>query len=100
METTSGALNTPATHSGDQFIVGKRSLRDRLAAKEWIIFLLFVAPNFFFLFMFVYWPLWENVKLSLYRTNLLVSTGNNKWVGLDNYRYIFDNRTFQLVLRN
>jgi multiple sugar transport system permease protein/sn-glycerol 3-phosphate transport system permease protein len=100
METTRAALDTSAINSGDQFIVGKRSLRDRLAAKEWVIFLLFVAPNFFFLFMFTYWPLWENIKLSLYRTNLLVSTGNNKWVGLDNYRYIFDNRTFQLVLRN
>ena len=28
------------------------------------------------------------------------SPASNEWVGLDNYRYIFNNRTFQLVLRN
>ncbi len=75
-------------------------MRDRLASKEWIIFLLFVAPNMFFLIMFTYWPLWENIRLSMQRTSLLAFTGKNEWVGFDNYRYIFENRTFQQVLRN
>ena len=100
METTSGTLKTPATHSGDQYIVGKRSLRNRLAGKEWILFLLFVTPNFIFLILFTYWPLWENFKLSFQRTDLLAFTGNNTWVGWDNYEYLFNNRTFQQVIRN
>jgi multiple sugar transport system permease protein/sn-glycerol 3-phosphate transport system permease protein len=100
METTSGSLNTPATHSGDQYIVGKRSLRDRLAGKEWFLFLLFITPNFIFLILFTYWPLWENIKLSFQRTDLLAFTGNNTWVGWENYEYLFNNRTFQQVLRN
>ncbi|MDQ3541764.1 MAG: sugar ABC transporter permease [Chloroflexota bacterium] len=77
-----------------------RSLRDRLATKEWIIFLLFVFPNFLFLILFTYWPMWENVRLSLQKTDLLAFTGTNKFVGLENYEYIFNNRTFRLVLRN
>lgn len=100
METTSGTVNGAATYAGEGLIVARRSLRDRLASKEWVLFLLFITPNFFFLFLFTYWPLWENFKLSFQRTDLLAFTGNNTWVGWANYEYIFNNRTFQLVLRN
>jgi len=99
MESTSGTLETPA-YQGQAFETVKLSWRDRMASKEWVLFLLFVAPNLLFLFMFTYWPLWENIRLSFQKTDLLAFTGSNEWVGLDNYRYIFDNRTFQLVLRN
>ena len=86
--------------TGEQLTLRSRTLRDRLAAKEWVIFLLFISPNFFFLILFTYWPMWENVRLSLEKTDLLAFSGANEFVGLENYAYIFNNRTFQLVLRN
>lgn len=99
MESTHGALPT-STYQGRQIETATRSWRDRLASKEWVIFVLFVTPNFLFLFLFTYWPLWENIRLSVQRTNLLAFTEPNEFVGLENYAYIFNNRTFQLVLRN
>src|SRR5680860_498919 len=99
MESTSGTLET-STYQGMQYETAKLSWRDRMASKEWVIFVLFVAPNLFFLLLFTYWPLWENVRLSLQRTELLALTGDNEFVGLDNFEYIFNNRTFQQVLRN
>ncbi len=98
MENTSGTLARPT--QGDRYQTAKMSWRDRVASKEWILFLLFVTPNFLFLFLFTYWPMWENIRLSVQKTDLLAFTGGNEFVGLDNYRYIFENRTFQLVLRN
>ena len=99
MESTSGTLET-STYQGMQYETARLSWRDRMASREWVIFLLFVAPNLFFLMLFTYWPLWENIRLSLQKTNLLAFTGTNEWVGLDNYEYIFNNRTFRLVLQN
>ncbi|HEV2074594.1 MAG TPA: sugar ABC transporter permease [Thermomicrobiales bacterium] len=70
------------------------------AGKEWLLFLLFIFPNFFFLFMFTYWPLWENVKLSLQQTDLLAFSGTPKYVGMENYEWLFGNRTFRYVVQN
>jgi len=88
------------SYRGEKLQTRSRTFRDRLATKEWAIFLLFVFPNFFFLILFTYWPMWENIRLSLERTNLLAFSGANTFVGLENYEYIFNNRTFRLVLRN
>jgi multiple sugar transport system permease protein/sn-glycerol 3-phosphate transport system permease protein len=99
MESTSGALES-STYHGDRVETAKMSFRDRLATKEWVIFLLFVTPNFLFLILFTYWPLWENIRLSVQKTDLLAFSGSNEFVGLENFEYIFNNRTFQLVLRN
>ncbi len=99
MASTSGQLDS-TVYDGQAIQTSEMSWRDRLAGKEWVLFLLFIAPNMFFLFMFTYWPMWENIRLSVYRTDLLAFTGTNTFVGLDNYEYIFNNRTFQLVLRN
>jgi multiple sugar transport system permease protein/sn-glycerol 3-phosphate transport system permease protein len=99
MEQTSPAIGSSAS-AEPRYVSANLSLRDRLATKEWIIFLLFVTPNLFFLILFTYWPLWENIRLSLQKTDLLAFSGANKWVGFDNYEYIFNNRTFRLVLRN
>ena len=99
MEQTSPAIGTSVAEK-PRYVSANLSLRDRLASKEWIIFLLFVTPNLLFLVMFTYWPLWENVRLSLQKTDLLAFSGANEWVGLNNYEYIFNNRTFRLVLRN
>jgi ABC-type sugar transport system permease subunit len=70
------------------------------AGKEWLLFLLFIFPNFFFLFMFTYWPLWENVKLSLQQTDLLAFSGTPEYVGMENYEWLFGNRTFRYVVQN
>jgi len=99
MESTSGTLDT-STYQGQRIETARLSWRDRLASKEWVLFLLFITPNMLFLVLFTYWPLWENIRLSLQKTDLLAFSGTNEWVGLDNYRYIFENRTFQQVLRN
>jgi len=99
MESTSGTLES-STYQGKRFDTAKMSLRDRIASKEWVIFLLFVTPNLLFLVLFTYWPLWENIRLSVQRTDLLAFTGANEFVGLDNFEYIFSNRTFRLVLQN
>jgi multiple sugar transport system permease protein/sn-glycerol 3-phosphate transport system permease protein len=99
MENTGGTL-AQSTHQGDQYQTAQMKWRDRIASKEWVLFVLFVAPNFLFLFLFTYWPMWENIRLSVQKTDLLAFTGGNEFVGLDNFRYIFENRTFQLVLRN
>jgi multiple sugar transport system permease protein/sn-glycerol 3-phosphate transport system permease protein len=99
MESTSGTLETSA-YQGMQYETAKLSWRDQMASKEWVIFLLFVAPNLFFLMLFTYWPLWENIRLSVQKTDLLAFTGTNEFVGLENFEYIFGNRTFRLVLRN
>ena len=72
----------------------------RFAGKEWLLFLLFIAPNFFFLILFTYWPLWENVKLSFQQTDLLAFSGEPKYVGMKNYEWLFGNRTFRYVVQN
>jgi ABC-type sugar transport system permease subunit len=69
-----------------------------LLGKEWFLFLLFIAPNFFFLILFTYWPLIENVRLSLFTTNQFL--GTSTYSGLDNYEWLFGDRTFRLVARN
>ncbi len=99
MESTSGTLDA-ARSQGERFDTAKMSVRDRIASREWVIFLLFVTPNLLFLVLFTYWPMWENIRLSVQKTNLLAFTGVNEFVGLENFEYIFNNRTFQLVLRN
>lgn len=99
MGSTTGRIETNTYH-GERLQTSSRSLRDRLATKEWVIFLLFITPNFFFLILFTYWPMWRNVRLSLEKTDLLAFSGANTYVGLENYQYIFENRTFQLVLKN
>ncbi|HEV2066236.1 MAG TPA: hypothetical protein VGR08_05325, partial [Thermomicrobiales bacterium] len=58
MEGARGIAEAPP--SGDVRVQAEtRSLRDRLATKEWVIFLFFVFPNFLFLILFTYWPMWE-----------------------------------------
>jgi ABC-type polysaccharide transport system permease subunit len=84
----------------DEAFVTPKGKAGGLANKEWFLFLLFIFPNFFFLALFTYWPLWKNVLLSLQQTNLLAFSGEPDYVGLENYQWIFSNSTFQLVLRN
>lgn len=69
-----------------------------LLSKEWFLFLLFIAPNFFFLIIFTYWPLIENFRLSLFTTNQFL--GTSQYSGFDNYEWLFSDRDFRMVARN
>jgi sn-glycerol 3-phosphate transport system permease protein len=102
MVSTSGQTGTPLAgtmESAKPRRLSRASFR-RMAGKEWLLFILFVLPNFFFLAMFTYWPLWENLKLSLQQTDLLAFSAEPEYVGFENYQWLFDNRTFRLVVKN
>lgn len=72
----------------------------RFLGREWLLFILFIIPNFFFLILFTYWPLWKNVQLSVRQTDLLAFSGEQKYVGLKNYSWLFNNSTFRYVVQN
>jgi ABC-type sugar transport system permease subunit len=93
------ASSTPQADLRDVVVPTQRK-RNRFAGKEWLLFLLFITPNFFFLIMFTYWPLWRAFQLSMEQTPLLAFRGDNRFVGIDNYVDLFQNREFRLVLRN
>lgn len=59
-----------------------RSLRRR-RRREYQLFLAFIAPNFFFLLVFAYWPVVYNAYLSLTRWDMIAPV--KRFVGLDNY---------------
>jgi multiple sugar transport system permease protein len=64
-------------------IAARRQLRGRTA--EWLEPVLFLAPAFLTLGLWIYWPLVETLQLSFYEWNLL-PTSEPIFVGLDNYR--------------
>ncbi len=102
MATKSGTAHESLSTSKyrDEVFVTPKGRAKKWAGKEWVLFLAFIFPNFFFLFMFTYWPLWENVRLSLQQTDLLAFRGEPRWVGLQNYEWLFGNRTFRYVVQN
>jgi ABC-type sugar transport system permease subunit len=55
-----------------------------------------LIPAILFYTLFTIWPIAEVVKLSLYKTNFIVS----KFVGLDNYIAIFSDNNFLLSIVN
>jgi ABC-type sugar transport system permease subunit len=73
---------------------GKR----RRIRREYLLFLAFVAPNFFLLGAFSYWPLIYQAYLSLTRWDMI--SPRKTFVGLDNYRFMFGGREFYQVLLN
>lgn len=70
----------------------------RLLNAEWILFLLFVAPNLILFAIFTYWPLFYSFYLSTVRWDLI--SPRKKDVGLDNFRYLWENDGFHQVLKN
>jgi multiple sugar transport system permease protein/sn-glycerol 3-phosphate transport system permease protein len=66
--------------------------------KEWILFILFMLPNLTLFSLFTFWPMIENVRLSLQRWDLISPT--RRGVGSANYRYLLDSGTFHKVLIN
>ncbi|MGE3794815.1 MAG: carbohydrate ABC transporter permease [Dehalococcoidia bacterium] len=70
----------------------------RSKTSEYGLFLLFVAPNLLLLLVFVYRPLAETVRLSLYDWDLISPVKTS--VGLDNYRDYLSNETNRYIIRN
>ena len=92
-----GAL--PAGAVRDQTAArGKPRRRPPGAGKEWVLFVLFMLPNAVLFGLFSFWPMIENVRLSTQRWNMLSPT--RRPVGLDNFRYLWENETFHEVLLN
>ena len=87
-----------------------RSFRNQLAVrsssrrprwndgKEWILFILFMLPNFVLFGLFTFWPMIENMRLSTQRWDLISPVRRS--VGSANYRYLLENDTFHKVLFN
>lgn len=66
--------------------------------REWLLFLLLVGPNILLFIIFTYWPLIYNGYLSFVRWDMLAPV--KTWVGLDNYRFLFSQPEFRLILLN
>ena len=66
--------------------------------REALLFLLFVGPNLFFFAVFSFWPIIYSAYLSTRRWDMIAPV--KLPVGLNNYRYLFNDATFHLVLRN
>jgi raffinose/stachyose/melibiose transport system permease protein len=60
--------------------------------------LLWIAPALILLVLFVYYPVVDNVRLSLYRWNAF--SPDEVWVGLDNYTALFKDPIFWSSLFN
>ncbi|MDQ2683855.1 MAG: sugar ABC transporter permease, partial [Chloroflexota bacterium] len=70
----------------------------RLLSAEWLLFLLFVGPNLILFAIFTYWPLIYSFYLSTVRWDMI--SPRKRDVGMDNYRYLWENDTFRTVLSN
>lgn len=70
----------------------------RLPASEWFLFLLFVGPNLLLFAIFSYWPLLYSAYLSGTRWDMIAPV--KRWVGLNNYRFLYHDDTFRTVLFN
>lgn len=74
-----------------------RTRRHRRHLREYLLFLAFIVPNFFFVLTFAYWPVVYNAYLSLTSWNMLAPV--KEFVGLDNYVDLFTDPDFLSTLR-
>jgi multiple sugar transport system permease protein/sn-glycerol 3-phosphate transport system permease protein len=92
------SLNGVSETAAARPAVRARAGRHRLPRGEWLLFLLFVGPNLTLFALFTYWPMIYSAYLSTVRWDMISPT--KRGVGLDNYRYLFENDTFRTVLVN
>jgi multiple sugar transport system permease protein/sn-glycerol 3-phosphate transport system permease protein len=78
--------------------VGPSARPTALERREWVLFVLLVAPNLFLFGVFTFWPLIENVRLSFVQWDMLSPV--QRFVGLDNYSAVLSAPDFGLVLFN
>lgn len=69
-----------------------------LSYKSKIVPYLFLVPSGIFLIIFTYYPIFRSFYLSLFENNLWMS--EPKFVGLNNFSYLFDDQLFMSVIRN
>jgi multiple sugar transport system permease protein len=69
--------------------------------KQWLTVLPFVSFGIIGALVFVVYPMIQNAKVSFQEFNILPG-GESPWVGLDNYRGVFDdpNHKFMIALKN
>lgn len=88
----------------DQFKRMLQSFQEFLARyltprrREYLIFLLFIAPNFLLFAVFTFWPLVYSLGLSFTRWNMIAPTPT--FIGLDNYVNLMKDDIFWLAARN
>src|SRR5687767_13770787 len=70
------------------------AIRRRFSA-EWLLFLLFVGPNLLLFGIFTYYPLIYSFYLSTVRWDFIAPRKRD--VGLDNFRYLWENENFHEV---
>ena len=69
----------------------------KLSQKQGLLAYLFLAPAMILLALFSFWPVLFGSYLTMTDFSLVRPT---HWVGLDNYRYIFNNDMFLTGLKN
>jgi len=77
---------------------GRRRSRDPLAAEDAVAGWLFILPAVAIVGTFILWPILQVFWLSFHEWSVI--TPERPWVGLDNYRDLFNDADFQLALRN
>jgi multiple sugar transport system permease protein/sn-glycerol 3-phosphate transport system permease protein len=70
----------------------------RYRQREYLLFIAFIAPNLFFLSVFVYWPMLYNFYLSMIDWDFLRPT--RTWVGFGNYVRVFSDPQFWTIFGN
>lgn len=79
-------------------MISSRRRVSREERKEWLLFVLLVGPNLLLFSIFTYWPLLYNGYLSFVRWDMLAPI--KLWVGLNNYRELFNSKAFLGILIN
>jgi multiple sugar transport system permease protein/sn-glycerol 3-phosphate transport system permease protein len=87
-----------ATFQGQSIKVAEPRRNWNILSKEWVLFILFTAPNLFLFCLFSYWPMVENMRLSTQRWDMLSPVRIN--VGLENFEYLLKDSKFHQVLWN
>ncbi len=88
-------LNTP---SPDRFWSTQTGQKWRRNKKEYLTFLLFVAPNLILFGVFTYWPIIYSIYLSFFKWNFLTPT--RKFLFFDNYIRLFSDPVVWTVVGN
>lgn len=70
---------------------------DYLIKNKWLYILL--IPGFLYLFIFKYIPMF-GIVIAFQDLNLVRGIWGSEWVGLENFRYLFQSEDFFIVLRN
>jgi ABC-type sugar transport system permease subunit len=76
----------------------KRNPMTRRAKRDAITFAVFTFPNFLLLTVFVFWPIFYSLYLSFFKWDMVAPT--KKFIGLDNFKMMFNDPVFWLVTKN